>query len=286
MGYRAGSDSEKIWLAWDGEDQAVLGYFFSKGEELVKHRKGMVVLCHLKPSAFHESNRSGIVVDAFSIGPGDGFVRALRLPRDTHSVELLIDDANSARPLKTFELMRDVDSLGPETRYGNVVIALPEGEGGQPDARFVWSDKRIHHVKKPNAHIGWAGYFSCWPAEDDDGSNKVVAISSFRLEVPHLEDALQIFPVGYDIAEAELVGKDDLATAIMRASVENDRVQNAVLTIEGSVPTSGAISSISTRGPSSRSVTTLSLPTSSCCQRLAIGVRTKSMMPGRTLLKS
>lgn len=236
MGYRAGSDSEKIWLAWDGEDQAVLGYFFSKGEELVKHRKGMVVLCHLKPSAFHESNRSGIVVDAFFVGPGDGFVRALRLPRDTHSVELLIDDANSARPLKTFELMRDVDSLGPETRYGNVVIALPDGEGGEPDARFVWSDKRIHHVKKPNAHIGWAGYFSCWPAEDDDGSNKVVAISSFRLEVPHLEDALQIFPVGYDITEAELVGKDDLATAIMRASVENDRVQNAVLTIEGSLP--------------------------------------------------
>jgi hypothetical protein len=60
--------------------------------------------------------------------------------------------------------------------------------------------------------------------------------SSFRLEVPHLEDALQIFPVGYDITEAELVGKDDLATAIMRASVENDRVQNAVLTIEGSLP--------------------------------------------------
>jgi hypothetical protein len=54
--------------------------------------------------------------------------------------------------------------------------------------------------------------------------------------VPHLEDALQIFPVGYDITEAELVGKDDLATAIMRASVENDRVQNAVLTIEGSLP--------------------------------------------------
>jgi hypothetical protein len=45
---------------------------------------------------------------------------------------------------------------------------------------------------------------------DDDGSNKVVAVSSFRLEVPHLEDALQIFPVGYDITEAELVGKDDL----------------------------------------------------------------------------
>jgi hypothetical protein len=57
--------------------------FSPKGEELVKHRKGMVVLCHLKPSAFHESNRSGIVVDAFSIGPGERFVRTLRLPRDT-----------------------------------------------------------------------------------------------------------------------------------------------------------------------------------------------------------
>jgi hypothetical protein len=161
MGYRAGSDSENIWLAWDGEDQAVSGIFFlQRAKNWSNTARAMVVLCHLKPSAFHESNRSGIVVDAFSIGPGDGFVRALRLPRDTHSVELLIDDANSARPLKTFELMRDVDSLGPETRYGNVVIALPDGDGGEPDARFVWSDKRIHHVKKPNAHIGWAGYFS------------------------------------------------------------------------------------------------------------------------------
>lgn len=236
MENRARSESENIWLTWDGEDQAVLGYFFSKGEELVKHRKGMVVLCHLKPSAFRESNRSGVVVDAFSVGPGDGFVRALRLPQDTHSVELLIDDANSARPLKTFELVRDVGSLGHEARYGNVVMALPDGEGDDPDARFVWSDKRIHHVKKPNAHIGWAGFFSCWPAEDDDGTGKVVAISSFRLEVPHLEDSLQIFPVGYDLTEAETVGKDELATAIMRASVENDRVQNAVLTVEGSLP--------------------------------------------------
>lgn len=236
MGYRARSDCENIWLAWDGEDHAILGYFFSKGEELVKHRKGMVVLCHLKPSAFRESNRSGILVDSFSIGPGDGFVRTLRLPRDTHSVELLIDDADSARPLKTFELVRDVESLGPEKSYGNVVIALPDGEGGQPEARFVWSDKRIHHVKKPNAHIRWAGFFSCWPVGEEDAASQVIAVSSFRLEVPHLEDALQIFPVGYDITEAELVGKDDLATAIMRASVENDRVQNAVLTIEGSLP--------------------------------------------------
>jgi hypothetical protein len=66
--------------------------------------------------------------------------------------------------------------------------------------------------------------------------HNVVAVSSFRLEVPHLEDALQIFPVGYDITEAELVARDDDATAITRASVENDRVQNAVLTIEGSRP--------------------------------------------------
>jgi hypothetical protein len=53
MGYRGRGDSENIWLAWDGEDQAVLGIFFlSKGEELVKHRKAAIVLCHLKPSLF------------------------------------------------------------------------------------------------------------------------------------------------------------------------------------------------------------------------------------------
>jgi hypothetical protein len=68
----------------------------------------------------------------------------------------------------------------PETRYGNVVIALPEDENDDPDGRFVWSDKRIHHVKKPNAHIGWAGYFKCWPAEDTT-ANKVVAVV---LELP------------------------------------------------------------------------------------------------------
>lgn len=236
MGYRGGNDSGNIWLAWDGENQAILGYFFSKGEQLVNHRKAVVVLSHLKPSAHSESNRSGIVVDVFSIGPGDSFVRALRLPRDTHSVELLIDDANSARPLKTFELIREVENLAAEARYGNVVIALPDEDGDKPDARFVWSDKRIHHVKKPNAHIGWAGFFSCWPSDNDDGAGNVVAISSFRLEVPHLEDALQIFPVGYDITEAEFVAKDGEASAITRASVENDRVQNAVLTIEGSRP--------------------------------------------------
>jgi len=235
MGYRDG-DCENIWLAWDGEDQAVLGYFCSKGEELVKHRKGAIVLCHLKPAAFREGNRSGIIVDAFSIVPGESFLRTLRLPRDTHSVELLIDDAQTAKPVKAFELVGEMDGLVPDARYGNVVIALPEDEGDDPDARFVWSDKRIHHVKKPNAHIGWAGYFTSWPVHEEDGTGNVVAVSSFRLEVPHLEDALQIFPVGYDITEAELVGKDDNATAIMRASVENDRVQNAVLTIEGSRP--------------------------------------------------
>ena len=235
MGYRGGG-CENVWLAWDGEDQAVLGYFASKGEELVKHRKGAIVLCHLKPHAFREGNRSGIVVDAFSIGPGESFLRTLRLPRGTHSVELLIDDAQTARPLKAFELARETDGLVPNARYGNVVIALPEEPGDNPDARFVWSDKRIHHVKKPNAHIGWAGYFTSWPVHEADEFANVVAVSSFRLEVPHLEDALQIFPVGYDITDAELVARDDDATAITRASVENDRVQNAVLTIEGSRP--------------------------------------------------
>lgn len=235
MGYRGG-DCENIWLAWDGEDQAVLGYFCSKGEELVKHRKGAIVLCHLKPAAHREGNRSGIVVDVFAIAPGENFLRTLRLPRDTHSVELLIDDGQAARPLKAFELARETDGILPEARYGNVVMALPEDDGDKPDARFVWSDKRIHHVKKPNAHIGWAGYFTSWPVHEGDGSSNVVAVSSFRLEVPHLEDALQIFPVGYDITEAEFAVKDDNATAIMRASVENDRVQNAVLTIEGSRP--------------------------------------------------
>ncbi|GAB5464265.1 hypothetical protein [Hoeflea alexandrii] len=235
MGYRGGG-CENVWLAWDGEDQAVLGYFASKGEELVKHRKGAIVLCHLKPHAFREGNRSGIVVDAFSIGPGESFLRTLRLPRGTHSIELLIDDAQTARPLKAFELARETDGLVPNARYGNVVIALPEEPGDDPDARFVWSDKRIHHVKKPNAHIGWAGYFTSWPVHEADELANVVAVSSFRLEVPHLEDALQIFPVGYDITEAELVARDDDATAITRASVENDRVQNAVLTIEGSRP--------------------------------------------------
>ncbi|MEM5471104.1 hypothetical protein WNZ14_05140 [Hoeflea sp. AS60] len=235
MGYRGG-DCENVWLAWDGEDQAVLGYFATKGEELVKHRKGAIVLCHLKPHAFREGNRSGIVVDVFSIGPRESFLRTLRLPRGTHSVELLIDDAQTARPLKAFELASETDGLAPNARYGNVVIALPEDAGDNPDARFVWSDKRIHHVKKPKAHIGWAGYFTSWPVHEGEGMGHVVAVSSFRLEVPHLEDALQIFPVGYDITEAELVGKDDNATAITRASVENDRVQNAVLTIEGSRP--------------------------------------------------
>lgn len=235
MGYRGG-DCENVWLAWDGEDQAVLGYFASKGEELVKHRKGAIVLCHLKPHAFREGNRSGVVVDIFSIAPGENFLRTLRLPRGTHSVELLIDDAQTAKPLKAFELVGEAEGPVPNARYGNVVIALPEDEGGDPDARFVWSDKRIHHVKKPHAHIGWAGYFTSWPVHEDDETSNVVAVTSFRLEVPHLEDALQIFPVGYDITEAELVARDDTATAITRASVENDRVQNAVLTIEGSRP--------------------------------------------------
>lgn len=235
MGFRGG-DGENIWLAWDGEDQAMLGYFASKGEELVKHRKGAIVLCHLKPHAFKEGNRSGIVVDIFSIAPGEDFLRTLRLPRGTHSVELLIDDGHTARPLKAFELAGETEGPVANLRYGNVVIALPEEESDNPDARFVWSDKRIHHVKKPHAHIGWAGYFTSWPVHEDDEMGNVVAVSSFRLEVPHLEDALQIFPVGYDITEAELIGKDDNATAITRASVENDRVQNAVLTIEGSRP--------------------------------------------------
>ena len=235
MGYRGG-DCENVWLAWDGEDQAVLGYFASKGEELVKHRKGAIVLCHLKPHAFREGNRSGVVVDIFSIAPGENFLRTLRLPRGTHSVELLIDDAQTARPLKAFELVGETEGPVPNARYGNVVIALPEDEGDDPDARFVWSDKRIHHVKKPHAHIGWAGYFTSWPVHEDDETSNVVAVTSFRLEVPHLEDALQIFPVGYDITEAEVVARDDNATAITRASVENDRVQNAVLTIEGSRP--------------------------------------------------
>ncbi|PHR17828.1 MAG: hypothetical protein COA37_21795 [Hoeflea sp.] len=235
MGFRGG-DCENVWLAWDGEDQAVLGYFASKGEELVKHRKGAIVLCHLKPHAFREGNRSGIVVDIFSISPGENFLRTLRLPRGTHSVELLIDDAQTAKPLKAFELVGETEGPVPHARYGNVVIALPEEQGDDPDARFVWSDKRIHHVKKPHAHIGWAGYFTSWPVHEDDDTSNVVAVTSFRLEVPHLEDALQIFPVGYDITEAELVPRDDTATAITRASVENDRVQNAVLTIEGSRP--------------------------------------------------
>ncbi|WP_417410437.1 hypothetical protein [Hoeflea sp.] len=235
MGFRGG-DCGNIWLAWDGEDQAVLGYFASKGEELVKHRKGAIVLCHLKPHAFREGNRSGIVVDIFSIAPGEDFLRTLRLPRGTHSVELLIDDGQTAKPLKAFELAGETEGPVPNARYGNVVIALPEEDGDDPDARFVWSDKRIHHVKKPHAHIGWAGYFTSWPVHDGDDMGNVVAVSSFRLEVPHLEDALQIFPVGYDITEAELVARDDNATAITRASVENDRVQNAVLTIEGSRP--------------------------------------------------
>lgn len=235
MGYRSGG-SENVWLAWDGEDQAVLGYFTSRGEELVKHRKCATVLCHLKPAAFNEGNRSGVVIDAFSIGPGDSFIRPLRLPRDVHSIELLVEDEQSACPLKTFMLAHDADEFQPGARFGNVVIALPEEDDGDTDGRFIWSDKRVHHLKNPNATIGWAGYFNCWPVPGKDPSENVVMVSSFRLEVPHLEDALQIYPVGYDIIEAEASGKDDDSTAIMRACVENDRIQNAVLTIEGSPP--------------------------------------------------
>lgn len=235
MGYRSGG-SENIWLAWDGEDQAILGYFSSRGETLVKTRKCAAVLCHLKPAAFNEGNRSGVVIDAFSIGPGDSFLRPLKLPRDAHSIELLIEDEQSAWPLKTFKLAHDADELQPGARYGNVVIALSEDDGDDTDGRFIWSDKRIHHLKNPNAPIGWAGYFSCWPVDTNDETENIVIVSSFRLEVPHLEDALQIYPVGYDIIEAGASGKNDNDTAIMRACVENDRIQNAVLTIEGSPP--------------------------------------------------
>jgi hypothetical protein len=235
MGYRSGG-SENVWLAWDGEDQAILGYFSSRGEELVKQRKCAAVLCHLKPAAFHEGNRSGVIIDTFSISPSDSFLRPLKLPRDVHSVELLVEDEKSAWPLKTFILAQDSDESQPGARFGNVVIALPEIEGDDTDGRFVWSDKRVHHLKNPNAPIGWAGYFNCWPADDSDPTSTVVMVSSFRLEVPHLEDALQIFPVGYDIIEAETSGEDDDTTAIMRACIENDRIQNAVLTIEGSPP--------------------------------------------------
>ena len=126
MGYRGGG-CENVWLAWDGEDQAVLGYFASKGEDLVKHRKGAIVLCHLKPHAFREGNRSGIVVDVFSIGPGESFLRTLRLPRGTHSVELLIDDAQTARPLKAFELARETDIPAVRAATG-APLTVPDGE--------------------------------------------------------------------------------------------------------------------------------------------------------------
>lgn len=227
---------ENIWLAWDGEDQAVLGYFALRGEELVKHRKSAAVLCHLKPSAFNEGNRSGVIIDAFEINPGDNFLRTLKLPRDVHTIELLIEAEHSAQPLKTFKLVHDADELRPGARYGNVVIALPEDDDGDTDGRFVWSDKRVHHLKTPSAHIGWAGYFVCWPVEGKDAPDNIVMVSSFHLEVPHLEDALQIYPVGYDIIEAEETAQDDEATAIVKACIENERIQNAVLTIEGSPP--------------------------------------------------
>lgn len=235
MGFQSGG-SDNVWLAWDGEDQAFLGYFSSRGEKLVKHRKCAAVLCHLKPTAFNEGNRSGVIIDAFSICPDDSFLRPLKLPREVHSIELVIEDEQSALPLKTFILAHDVDEFKAGARYGNVVIALPEDDGDDTDGRFVWSDKRVHHLKNPNAHIGWAGYFNCWPVDGKDAAENIVMVSSFRLEVPHMEDALQIYPVGYDITEAEESGKDDDATAIMRACIETDRIESAVLTIEGSPP--------------------------------------------------
>lgn len=235
MGYRS-VGSENVWLAWDGEDQAILGYFKSKGERLVKQRKCAAILCHVKPTAFHDGNRSGIVIDSFIINPNESFIRSLRLPRDVHSIELLIEGEQSALPIKTFVLVQETETHLPDARFGNVVIALPEVEGDDTDGRFVWSDKRIHHLKNPNATIGWAGYFNCWPIENKDGAGDIVRVSSFHLEVPHLEDALQIYPVGYDIFEADEVDADNDITAIMRSCIESDRIQNAVLTIEGSPP--------------------------------------------------
>jgi hypothetical protein len=80
-------------LAWDGEDQAVLGYFSPKGEELVKHRKGCDRVVPSQAARFSRRQPIRHCCRCLFDRPGRGFVRALRLPRDTHSVELLIDDA-------------------------------------------------------------------------------------------------------------------------------------------------------------------------------------------------
>lgn len=227
---------ENIWLAWDGEDQAVLGYFFSKADDLVKSPKGAVVICHGGSTARELGNRSGTIVDVFSIEPGEGFIRPFTLPHNTQAVEVLVDDVNTAHPIKAFELVRDAGEIAQDARFGNIVIALPEDETDEPDGRFVWSDRRIHHVKRSNGHIGWAGYFRCWTPRDADADGSVVCVSSFRLEVPHLDDAIEIIPVGYDLSESTFHHIDPDAPATIRASEENERIQNAVFTIEGSPP--------------------------------------------------
>src|SRR5437588_844085 len=116
-------DPDNIWLAWDGDSRAVLGYCAQAGP--VARAAEAIVLCHPQSPAAAQRRRSGSVIDVFAILPGKDFRRPLRLPRGTHSVEILLRGQAEAVPLKTFVLLHNTADQQGELRIGTVFLTLP-----------------------------------------------------------------------------------------------------------------------------------------------------------------
>lgn len=221
------SDPDNIWLAWDGDDRAVLGYCArtggAGGESVFA-----AVLCHRSPYSDSEG-RSGELVDVFEIQPGHDFRRPLKLPASTLWLELLVQGEAEAIPLKTFVLTRDITGYKGEFRVGTVFTTLPRVR-----CQFFWSDAEGFDFRSQR-NVGWAGQFVSWATNDPDRVCAVTMVSRMNLIVPHSKETIQLTPGAYKYLEPESRGGHyPDAPAIQAASATQKRVQSAPIHILGS----------------------------------------------------
>lgn len=221
------SDPDNIWLAWDGEDRAVLGYCARIGGARAAPALA-AVLCHRDPPGEAAGRRSGELVDVFEIEPGRDFRRPLKLPAGTQWLELLVRGEAEAAPLKSFVLMYDISGHQGALRVGTVFTTLPRVR-----CQFFWSDAEGYDFRDQR-NVGWAGQFASWTTDDPTRKGAVTMVSRLNLIVPHSEETIRLTPGAYEYSDPESRGGHDLdAPAIQAASAAHKRVQSAPVHIHG-----------------------------------------------------